>query len=250
MSRSSSASPAMPPSSRSTARASSSRCRNRLSSVSTSADRSPCSTIRPWSNTRISSTMSSVDSRWAMMNVVRPTISWLTAAEICCSVAGSTRAVASSRTTRSGLRSHTLARASSWACPADRPAPPAPSGRSHRRRSTSTSRPTARSASSTAASVGAGSYSVTLSRTVPSNSSTSWGTERDATSQLGHRDVGDRHAAELEPALGRLDEAEQEARERRLAAAGAADDADRAATGDRETSMSCRIDCCAPPSVS
>ena len=165
----------MPPSSRSTARASSSRRRKRLSSVSTSAVRSPCSTIRPWSNTMISSTMSRVDRRWAMMNVVRPTISWLTAAEICCSVAGSTRAVASSRTTRSGLRSHTLASASSWACPADRPAPPAPSGRCTPP-STRTSRPTARSASSTAASVGAGSYSVTLSRTVPSNSSTSCGT--------------------------------------------------------------------------
>ena len=58
--------------------------------------------MRPWSNTMTSSTIRSVDSLWAMMNVVRPSISWATAASRRCSVTGSMRAVASSSTTRSG----------------------------------------------------------------------------------------------------------------------------------------------------
>ena len=84
---------------------------------------------RPWSSTTISSTWRSVDSRWAMINVVRPAVSRATAASSGSSVAGSTRAVASSSTTMSGSRSHTRASARSCASPADRPAPPAPSCR-------------------------------------------------------------------------------------------------------------------------
>ena len=96
---------------------------------------------------------------------------------------------------------------------------------------TRASRPTRRRAPSTSASDGSGSNSATLSRTVPWNSSTSWGTS-DAAAQLGHRDVGDRDAAELDDAARRFDEAQQQAGEGGLAAAGASDDAHRPAGGD------------------
>ena len=64
------------------------------------------------------------------------------------------------------------------------------------------------------------------------------GHERDALGAaraIGMSAIG--NPAELELALGRLDEAEQQARERRLAAAGASDDADRPAAGDRDVDV-------------
>ena len=204
--------------------------------LSTSAARSPCSAIRPWSNTITSSTMSSVDRRWAMTNVVRPFISSPTASAMRRSVSGSTRAVASSRTTRSGSRSHTRARASSWACPADSPAPPAPSGRSIPA-STSASSPACRSACSTSASVGPRVEQRDVVADRPLEQLDLLGHEGDTAAQLGERDVGDRHPAEGDAAVGRLDESEQQPRERRLAAAGAPDDPDRTTAGDRHVDV-------------
>ena len=46
--------------------------------------------MRPRSKTITSSTIRSVDSLWAMISVVRPSISWATAASRRCSVTGST----------------------------------------------------------------------------------------------------------------------------------------------------------------
>ncbi len=60
------------------------------------------------------------------------------------------------------------------------------------------------------------------------------GHQRDPTAQLGDRDVGDRHPTEPDHARGRLDQSQDEAGERRLAAAGAPDDADRACRAERE----------------
>ena len=73
---------------------------------------------------------------------------------------------------------------------------------------------------------------MTLSRIVPSNSSTSWGTSATRAAQLGHRNVGDRYPTEGHRAVRRLDESQQQPGERRLAAAGASDDADGPTTGD------------------
>ena len=61
--------------------------------------------------------------------------------------------------------------------------------------------------------------------------------EGDPPAQLGHRDVGDRNTAEPHGAAGRLDEAQQQPGERGLAAAGAADDADRAAAADDDVDV-------------
>ena len=55
-----------------------------------------------------------------MMRPVRPLRSRLTALSITASVAGSSLEVASSRMTTSGSRMYALAKASSWASPADR----------------------------------------------------------------------------------------------------------------------------------
>ena len=133
------------------------------------------------------------------MNVVRPTISWATAASMRSSVAGSTRAVASSSTTRSGWRSHTRARASSCASPGRQPGTRRRRAGGRCRRRPATPSPTvAQRGDSTASSLGAGSNSVTLSRIVPSNSSTSWGTRatRRRSSAIGmSRDAARRRAA-------------------------------------------------------
>ena len=61
-------------------------------------DASPCSTIRPCSNTRMRSAPRMVDRRWAMTMVVRPTISSSIAAWTSRSVSTSSDEVASSRT--------------------------------------------------------------------------------------------------------------------------------------------------------
>ena len=57
----------------------------------------PCSTIRPWCMTRIFDTLRSVDSRWATMKVVRPTISRSSASRMTASVLESIDEVGSSR---------------------------------------------------------------------------------------------------------------------------------------------------------
>jgi hypothetical protein len=56
--------------------------------------------------------------------------------------------------------------------------------------------------------------------------------ERDPPAQLGHRDVGDRDPAQRDGPVGGFDEAEQQAGECGLAAAGPADDPDGATGGD------------------
>ena len=217
----------------STSRASSSSWRQRLEPERASTSRSSCSTMRPRSNTMTSSTIRSVDSLWAMMNVVRPSMSWATAASSRCSVTGSMRAVASSSTTRSGWRSQTRASASSCDSPADSPAPPAPRLR-WMPASASDARPARDSASITSSSVGVSSNSVTLSRIVPSNSSTSWGTSATRRRSSAQRHVADRHPAQRHRARRRIDEPQQQPRERGLAAAGAADDTDRSSGRDVE----------------
>ena len=68
-----------------------------------------------------------------------------------------------------------------------------------RRRRARRGRP-ARARRSTASSVGAGSKSVTLSRMVPANSSTSWGIIATRRRSVGERDVGDGHAVEAQVA--------------------------------------------------
>ena len=171
-----------------------------------------------------------------MTNVVRPTISWATAAEMRSSVAGSTRAVASSSTTRSGWRSHTRARARSCACPADSPAPAAPSGRSM---------PPAASDVQTDRAERGDHRLVARLRVVERHVVADraleqlhlLGHESDPPAQLGHRDVGDVDPAQAKVSRGRLDEAQHEARERGLAAAGAPDDADRTAAGDLDVDV-------------
>ena len=57
----------------------------------------PCSTISPWFITRIRSALRTVDSRWAIMNEVRPTIRFSSASRITASVLESIAEVGSSR---------------------------------------------------------------------------------------------------------------------------------------------------------
>ncbi len=173
-------------------------------------------------------------SRWAMINVVRPAIRRATAASSRASVAGSTRAVASSSTTMSGLRSHTLASASSWASPAESPAPPGAEPTmdatvGQRRRGRRCAAP-----GSTASSDGASSNRVTLSRIVPLSSSTSCGIRatRRRSSASGMSSM--RNATEPHAAAGGFDEAQHQSRQRRLAASGATDDTDRATGGEAQ----------------
>ena len=61
--------------------------------------------------------------------------------------------------------------------------------------------------------------------------------EHDAPTQLHHRDLDDRHAADRDGAVGGLDEPQQEPGERRLAAAGSADDADGPPTGNLDVDV-------------
>ena len=184
-----------------------------------------------------SSTIRSVDSLWAMMNVVRPAMQLGD---------GRLQALLGDRVdARRRLVEHDevglaqphpgqgqqlrLARRQAGAAGAERAVDAAGGERAETG---------ARAAPrSTASSVGAGSNSVTLSRIVPSNSSTSWGTRatRRRSSAIGMSAIGT-PPSDTVP-VGRLDEAQQQPGERRLAAAGAADDADRAAGGDVEVDV-------------
>ncbi len=159
-----------------TSSASSSRWRKRLPPWAARTARSSCSTMRPWSNTMTSSTIRSVDSLWAMMSVVRPAMQLGD---------GGLEALLGDRVdARRRLVEHDevglaqphpgerqqlgLAGRQPGAAGAEGAVDAAVDERRRARRGAARR--------STAASVGAGSNSVTLSRIVPSNSSTSWGT--------------------------------------------------------------------------
>ena len=84
----------------------------------------PNSTMWPFSMIRMSSARVTVASRWAIMKPVRLVSNLPTARSIIASVAGSRRDDASSRITRPGFFRKIRVNASSWACPAESPAPP------------------------------------------------------------------------------------------------------------------------------
>ena len=178
-----------------------------------------------------SSTSRRVDSRWAMISVVRPAVNWATAA--------SRRASVSGIDAGGGLVEH------------DEVGPPQPDpgegeelglagGHSGSPGAEGAMDPARDQAVETdlgqrVLDVGVGRRRVEQRHVLPDRALEQLDLlrdERDPAAQLGHRDVGDRHPAERHGAARRLDEAEQQPGERRLAAAGAPDDPDRAAGGD------------------
>ncbi len=91
------------------------------------ASRGPCSRTCPSSRTRMSSANANVASRCATMMPVRPASKPAQRRVHQPLGGGSSREDASSRITTSGSRRKMRAQASTWACPAESPAPPAPS---------------------------------------------------------------------------------------------------------------------------
>src|SRR2546425_7509423 len=77
----------------------------------------PSSCTRPWWSTRMRSTPWTVESRWAIVIVVRPRATRIIALRISASDSGSTLDVASSRTRIAGLYTRARAMARSWRCP-------------------------------------------------------------------------------------------------------------------------------------
>ena len=209
------------------------RWRKRLSTSSARSTRSPCSMTRPWSSTTISSTRRSVDSRWAMINVVRPErqlgdggLEQRSRSPGRCAPSprrappGRGRAATPGRAPGAGPRRPTARRRRHRA-----------GGGCRRRRArrarhcAAPTRPRRRSASS--------SNRVTLSRIVPLEQ---LDLLRDrarpggAVRRAGCRSIGT--PPSRNGAAGRLDQAQHQPRQRGLAAAGATDDADRSAGGE------------------
>jgi hypothetical protein len=94
--------------------------------VSSSSACVPRAVIRPWSRTTISSASAIVESRWAMMIVVRPRITSRSPARIFASVVASTDAVASSRIRIRGSMRSARAIAIRWRCPPESVIPRSP----------------------------------------------------------------------------------------------------------------------------
>ena len=86
----------------------------------------PRAATRPPSSTMISSAREIVDSRWAMMMVVRPFIASRRPRRIRASVVASTEAVASSRMRMRGSIASARAIATRWRCPPDSVIPRSP----------------------------------------------------------------------------------------------------------------------------
>src|SRR5215470_8364107 len=137
----------------------------------------PSSCTRPRCRTRIRSACCTVESRCAIVILVRPTRSRCIASRILHSDSGSTLEVASSRTRIAGLYTRARAMASSWRCPCERFAPRSPSGSSSPRGSASTNaRAYAASSARRMASTGTSAPRAMLSATVPVKSTVSWKT--------------------------------------------------------------------------
>jgi hypothetical protein len=131
----------------------------------------PASTMRPSETTAIWSAWAMVDSRWAMMMVVRPERSRWRASVMRASLAASRLLVASSRISRAGSAIQARAKATSWRSPAASRAPRSPTwvSKPSGRPAMTWSAPTARAAASTSARVASGRPKRMLSRTVPEN---------------------------------------------------------------------------------
>ena len=187
--------------------------------------------MRPASRTAISSTSASVSSRWAITIAVRPSSSRRVAAATRASVAGSRRLDASSSTTTSGRARNARASASELAlagrqarAPSRWASSPPGSAASHGPRPTSSS--TARSRSSPA---GRAPNRVRLSRTDRPEQVDVLGDDRDPGPEGGDGEVAHVDAADPDRAGVHVPEPQDETAERRLAAAGPADDAEVAA---------------------
>ncbi len=150
---------------------------NREAGSASSCVRGPCSTMRPWSTTAISSTERNDESRCATRTAVRPVTRRSTARSTSSSVSGSSRLDGSSRITRPGSDKNARGSASSCASPADTPDPSGPSsvsspaGRaaSHDPRPSSSSRRTRSSSGAVCVP-----NNVRFSRNDARNSCTSW----------------------------------------------------------------------------
>ena len=95
-------------------------------SVASSSAWVPSAMMRPSSTTATRSARLMVESRWAMMSVVRPSMSVRSASWICCSICTSIAEVASSSTSIGGLTSSVRAIASRWRCPPESVKPRSP----------------------------------------------------------------------------------------------------------------------------
>ncbi len=182
--------------------------------------------MRPRSNTRIESAASAVESRCAIVTVVRPADRRRRASDRCRSVAGSTELVASSRMSNPGLPTWARANETSWRSPTESDSPRGPTRVCNPAGKVST-----QSVSPSSSDRG---LDVVVAPAVASGADVLEHREveqeavlrnhADGSTAGGRIDVAEVDAVEEDPARVRVRQAGEELGERRLAAPGLSDD--------------------------
>ena len=200
----------------------------------------PRCTMRPASTTITSSASSAAFSRWAIVTVVRPAASDSSAADRRISVAGSMALVASSSTSRSGSARWARATATSWRSPADSDSPRWPTGACQPAGQAGEPVGEAQLVED-AGDLGVGGAGTAVADVLGDGALEQVALLRhhdDPPAQRGERDLAraGRPTSSIEPRTGSIEPGEQLG-ERRLAAAGLADDGDPGPRRDRQVDV-------------